>query len=96
MDTQPRLVRILYGHEGVTVTITACAVYGHAHTLSGVPSPNETHTPVRSIRMDDERWDRLGEHYGQRNRSAVLNEVVAWLLREPGAKLPPRVPTPLP
>lgn len=72
--------------------ITGCAVYGHAPTLSGVPSPHELHTPVRSLRMDDERWKLLGEVYGARNRSAILNEVAAWLLREPGAKLPPRAP----
>lgn len=70
--------------------IDSCALYGHGSTLEAVPSPNELHTPVRSVRMSDERWERLAELYGARNRSNVINEVVAWLLREPGAKLPPR------
>jgi hypothetical protein len=56
-----------------------------------VPSPNPDHTPVRSLRVDKERWEKFGTAYGERNRSAVLNEVIAWLLREPGARLPKRV-----
>ena len=51
------------------------------------------HTPVRSVRMGD-RWDHLEAVYGKRKVSGVLNEVAAWLLREPGAKLPPRAPLP--
>jgi hypothetical protein len=42
--------------------------------------------------MSDERWAGLGDVYGLRERSTVINEVVAWLLREPGAKLPERRP----
>jgi hypothetical protein len=44
--------------------------------------------------MGEERWERLGQAYGKNKRSAVLNDVVAWLLREPGAKLPQRVDPP--
>lgn len=94
MDTQPGPVLHLYGHEEAQVSDIVCAVYGHGPTLSAVPSPNPEHTPVRSIRVGDKRWDRLGEEYGARNRSAVLNEVIAWLLREPGAKLPKRIDPP--
>lgn len=70
-----------------------------AYNRTHLPKPprvvdSSQHTPVRATRMDDERWDRLGDLYGQRNRSAVLNEVVAWLIREPGAKLPARATAP--
>lgn len=51
---------------------------------------NENHTPVHSVRMPDDRWERLGEVYGERGRSAALNEAAAYLLREPGARLPAR------
>ncbi len=76
------------------MTEHGCAVYGHGHTLVSVPSPNPNHTPVQSVRMGKARWDALGEVYGERQRSAVLNEVAAWLLREPGAKLPARAVEP--
>lgn len=36
------------------------------------------------------RWERLGELYGSRSRSELFDEVAAWLLREPGARLPER------
>ena len=52
------------------------------------------HTPNRSIRMRKGLWDGLGEVYGDRQRSAVLAQCAAYLLREPGAKLPPRAPAP--
>lgn len=38
-----------------------------------------------------DRWDRLGEEYGERSRSALFDQVAAWLLREEGARLPRRV-----
>lgn len=57
-----------------------CAPYGHGPTLGAVPSPNPEHTPVRSIRMDDETWGELGDVAGERNRSAVINELVRWYL----------------
>ena len=41
-----------------------------------------------------DRWEHLEAVYGKRQCSAVLNQVAAWLLREPGAKLPPRAPLP--
>lgn len=39
-----------------------------------------------------DRWERLEAVYGDRQVSAVLNQCAAYLLREPGAKLPPRAP----
>lgn len=38
------------------------------------------------------RWEALETVYGRRKNSALLNQCAAWLLREPGAKLPPRAP----
>lgn len=52
------------------------------------------HTPKRSIRMGDPAWNGLGAQYGARQRSAILAQCVAYLLREPGAKLPERAPRP--
>lgn len=49
------------------------------------------HTPTRSIRMGD-RWERLGAVYGARARSALFEELAAWLLCERGAKRPERKP----
>lgn len=66
-----------------------CPVSTHPPTLATVRNP-ELHTPVRSIRMDEERWARLGGEAGPRGRSALINDLVAWYLREPGAKQPKR------
>jgi hypothetical protein len=49
----------------------------------------EKYVPTRSIRMGD-RWERLGAEYGARGRSKLFEQVAAYLLREPGAKLPER------
>ena len=71
--------------------------YGHTREAASRPVKAEDrdrgHTPVRSIRMGA-RWDRLETVYGKRKRSELLDQVAAWLLREPGAKLPPRAPLP--
>lgn len=58
--------------------------------------PQGKHTPMRPIRIDDHLWERLGEVYGPRARSTVIRQCAAYLLREPGAKLPPRAPAPGP
>lgn len=68
---------------------SCCAVSAHRPTLTAVRNP-ELHTPVRSLRMDDGTWRELGDVVGTRNRSAVINELVRWYLRKPGAKAPKR------
>jgi hypothetical protein len=52
--------------------------------------PAREHTPQQNIRIADERWARLGEVYGERARSKLINEFVAYMLREPGARCPRR------
>lgn len=42
--------------------------------------------------MPGDQWARLGRLIGERNRSGLLRQFVAWYLREPGAKLPERPP----
>lgn len=53
------------------------------------PRAKGEYEPNRTIRMGD-RWERLGEVYGSRNRARLFDEFAAWMLREPGAKLPKR------
>jgi hypothetical protein len=68
--------------------------FNRMHVVRPAPPVNtDLHTPTHSIRMGD-RWDLLGEAYGDRARSALFEQVAAWLLREPGAKLPQRVEQP--
>lgn len=54
--------------------------------------PDKPKTKGRSIRVDDPEWDDLGavvEDLGT-DRSKVINQLVKWYLRRPGAKLPER------
>lgn len=53
----------------------------------------ETHTPARPVRIPDEDWDDFGELVGERERSRVIRDFIAWYLRRPKAKLPPRPST---
>jgi hypothetical protein len=56
-------------------------------------NPNKRRiTPRRQIALAGDLWDRLGDLVGDRNRSEVIRSLVAWYLREPGAKLPERPP----
>lgn len=74
--------------------IETCPEHGHAPTLTVVrEDEKDKHTPTRSIRMG-KRWDDLEDLYGKRSRSQLFEQVAAWLLREPGAKLPERKPRP--
>jgi hypothetical protein len=50
----------------------------------------ETHTTARPVRIPDEDWADFGELVGDRERSRVIREFVAWYLRRPKAKLPVR------
>lgn len=57
----------------------------------GVNSANDRRqTPRRQIALADGLWDRLGDLVGIRRRSQVIRALVAWYLREPGARLPER------
>jgi hypothetical protein len=56
-------------------------------------NPNKRRTtPRRQIALAGPLWDRLGHLVGDRGRSEVIRLLVAWYLREPGAKLPERPP----
>ncbi|MGH8880608.1 MAG: hypothetical protein ACRD0P_25170 [Stackebrandtia sp.] len=54
--------------------------------------PNAPKTKHRSVRVSDERWQRLGEEADRDGvtRSDLLNEFIAWRIREPGARMPKR------
>lgn len=54
-----------------------------------MPNP-ENHTPVRPVRIPDHIWARFGEVAGDRRRSALINEFIAWYTGQPGAKMPKR------
>jgi hypothetical protein len=56
-----------------------------------VSRAKDTHTPNRVIRMGEE-WDELAEVAGPRQRALLINDLVRWWLRKPGAKMPPRPP----
>jgi hypothetical protein len=45
-----------------------------------------------AVSMPGRHWKRLGLLVGDRNRSEVMRALLAWYLREPGAKLPERPP----
>jgi hypothetical protein len=54
--------------------------------------PNQPKTQHRSVRVDDDRWaaaDRNAKALGI-DRAKWINEALAWLNREPGAKRPQR------
>ena len=52
----------------------------------------DRHTHRVVISLPAPFWARLGKLVGNRNRSGVVRALVAWYLREPGAKLPERPP----
>lgn len=54
--------------------------------------PNAPKTPVRSIRLSDERWEALDKAAGDAgtDRVKLIAALVAWYLREKGARLPQR------
>lgn len=47
-------------------------------------------TPVRSIRIEDDKWDPFIQAAGTRKAAEVIKALIAWYARLPGAKLPPR------
>lgn len=56
----------------------------------GRPATGET--PVRSVKIPDDRWDELGAKAKDAgsDRSKVINDLAAWYVRETGAELPER------
>lgn len=64
------------------------------YTLYGdvVPTTNRHTTPRRQIGIAGDQWERLKKLVGERGRGEVIRALVAWYLREPGAKLPERPP----
>ncbi|MBV8932047.1 MAG: hypothetical protein JOZ47_14020 [Kutzneria sp.] len=54
--------------------------------------PDQPKTPQRAIRVPDHRWIAAGHASTSvgKNRSEIINALLAWYLREPGAKLPKR------
>jgi hypothetical protein len=50
----------------------------------------ETHTRARPIRIPPEDWADFGALVGDRERSQLIREFVAWYLRRPKATLPKR------
>lgn len=54
--------------------------------------PNAPKTPHRQVRLDDDMWHKLGLAAVEAgtDRSVIIRALVAWWLREPGAKIPKR------
>lgn len=59
-------------------------------TLLRMAAEPETFTRHRPIRVAKDRWDAFGALVGPRSRAKIVNEFIAWYIREPGAKLPER------
>lgn len=56
--------------------------------------PDQPKTQHRSVRVPDEDWTDLetaSAGVGS-DRAKVINLLIRWYLRRPGAKLPPRPP----
>jgi hypothetical protein len=54
--------------------------------------PNQPKTPGHNVRIPDDDWDALGEDAKTlgTDRSKIINQLVRWYLRRPGAELPER------
>lgn len=50
----------------------------------------ETHTRARPVRIPPEDWAAFGALVGDRERSRLIREFIAWYLRRPKASLPKR------
>lgn len=54
--------------------------------------PNKPKTQHRSVRIDDPEWEdgeAAADHFDT-DRAKVINQLLKWWLRRPGAKLPER------
>lgn len=90
---------LVYVHRNFWCTYTTSGEDGD--TLSSVRTPanidrvpDKPKTQHRSVRIDDPEWDD-GEKAAasdelHTDRSKVINQLYAWWLRRPGAKLPTR------
>jgi hypothetical protein len=59
--------------------------------------PNQPRTQHRSVRVSDEDWADLdtAAAAAHADRAKIINQLIRWYLRRPGAKLPAR-PAPVP
>ncbi|MFF6847072.1 hypothetical protein [Streptomyces antimycoticus] len=55
-----------------------------------VSRAKDTHTTNRVVRVPDADWEELGTLVGERHRSQLIREFIAWYLRRPKATLPKR------
>lgn len=77
----------------MTLDSNAAARWAPPVKCRAVPVPDgERDAKARNVRMTDARWDRLGEQVAKSDdtRTRVINQLVAWYNREPGARLPQR------
>lgn len=51
-------------------------------------------TRARPLRIPDDRWTLFGRQVGDRKRAEVVNQFIAYMNHEPGAKMPKRPPAP--
>jgi hypothetical protein len=51
-------------------------------------------TASQNVRVPKTRWSLFGQQVGDRNRSETINQFIAWMNHEPGAKMPKRPPAP--
>jgi hypothetical protein len=56
--------------------------------------PNQPKTPSRTIRIPDVDWADLEQLAASRGteRGELIRSVMAWWMRRPGARMPPRPP----
>jgi hypothetical protein len=69
---------------------------GNARTVDTIGRvPNQPKTTGRNVRVPDEDWIDLGQAADAMgtDRSKVINQLVRWWLRRPGAGLPERPPS---
>lgn len=64
------------------------------YTRYALGMPDAPKTKHRSVRVSDERWRRLGDEAEaiDATRADLINEFIAWRIREPGARMPKRPP----
>jgi hypothetical protein len=58
---------------------------------TAVARPKTGETPLAPLRVPAEDWTDLHELHG-RERAHVVQQLIRWYLRRPGAKLPERPP----
>lgn len=62
----------------------------HTRYAPRMAEARETHTPARPVRIPEDDWVEFGKLVGNRERSRILREFIAWYLRRPKAVLPKR------